>query len=122
MVYKVQKEFLLAVIGDEDTVVGFLLGGIGDESIGREANYFIVQNTTTSLEIEKAFKSFAERDDIAIILINQNVANTIRGVIDNYKKSIPTVLEIPSKETPYDISKDSFLNRARQYFHIEEFM
>jgi len=37
----------------------------------------------------------------------------IRGTVDSHNKSIPAILEIPSKEHPYDASKDSILRRAR---------
>lgn len=37
----------------------------------------------------------------------------IRGAVDAHDKSIPAILEIPSKEHPYDATKDSILRRAR---------
>lgn len=91
-------------------------------------------HTDTSIsEVEDCFKRFLKRDDIDIILINQNVSSTewidlvffspfpkiiqvaemIRHVIDNHNEPIPAVLEIPSKDHPYDASKDSILRRAK---------
>uniref|UniRef100_A0A7E4V5F7 V-type proton ATPase subunit F n=1 Tax=Panagrellus redivivus TaxID=6233 RepID=A0A7E4V5F7_PANRE len=115
------KGKVLSVIGDEDTVVGFLLGGIGQLNKARKPNYLIVDKNTTVLEIEEAFKEFVARDDIAIILINQHVAEMIRFTVDQHTASIPAVLEIPSKEMPYDPSKDSILNRARGMFNPDDF-
>lgn len=37
----------------------------------------------------------------------------IRHVIDGHSQPIPAVLEIPSKDHPYDASKDSILRRAK---------
>ena len=37
----------------------------------------------------------------------------IRHVIDSHTQPIPSVLEIPSKDHPYDASKDSILRRAK---------
>jgi V-type H+-transporting ATPase subunit F len=37
----------------------------------------------------------------------------IRHVIDNHNEPSPAVLEIPSKDHPYDASKDSILRRAK---------
>ena len=37
----------------------------------------------------------------------------IRHALDLYMEPIPAVLEIPSKDHPYDASKDSILRRAR---------
>ncbi|CAI4232241.1 unnamed protein product [Auanema sp. JU1783] len=115
------KGKIMAVIGDEDTVVGFLLGGIGELNKARKPNYLIVDKNTVVQEIEDAFKSLCSRDDIAIILINQHIAEMIRYAVDQHTASIPAVLEIPSKEAPYDPSKDSILNRARGLFNPEDF-
>lgn len=75
-----QKGKLLAVIGDEDTVVGFMLGGIGQLNKARKPNFFVVEKNTSISEIEEAFNTFTTRDDIAIILINQHVAEMIRYI------------------------------------------
>ena len=64
-------------------------------------------------ELEDCFKSFVNRDDIAIVLINQHVAEMIRHILDSYTQAVPAVLEIPSKEHPYEASKDSILRRAK---------
>lgn len=37
----------------------------------------------------------------------------IRYVIDTHTTPVPAVLEIPSKDHPYDPSKDSILRRAK---------
>lgn len=37
----------------------------------------------------------------------------IRHVIDSHTQPVPAVLEIPSKDHPYDASKDSILRRAK---------
>eukprot|EP00051_Salpingoeca_urceolata_P026816 m.478859 g.478859 ORF g.478859 m.478859 type:complete len:122 (-) comp21243_c0_seq1:143-508(-) len=116
-----KKGALLAIIGDEDTCTGFLLGGIGDINNKRERNYLVVGKDTGVAEIEDAFRSFVNRDDIAIILINQSIADDIRPLLDSHTKAIPSVLEIPSKEQPYDPTKDSILRRAQGMFSAEDF-
>ncbi|EFX72994.1 V-type proton ATPase subunit F [Daphnia magna] len=114
------KGRLIAVIGDEDTCVGFLLGGIGEMNKNRQPNFMVVDKNTSISEVEDCFKRFLKRDDIDIILINQNVAEMIRHVIDNHNEPIPAVLEIPSKDHPYDASKDSILRRAKGMFSAED--
>lgn len=42
----------------------------------------------------------------------------IRGTVESHKKSVPAILEIPSKEHPYDADKDSILRRARVSLEI----
>ncbi|XP_059174203.1 V-type proton ATPase subunit F-like [Physella acuta] len=112
---------LIAVIGDEDTCIGFVLGGVGEMNKNRNANFMVVDKNTSIGEIEETFRSYLKRDDIGIILINQNVAEMIRHVIDSHDLPIPSVLEIPSKDSPYDPSKDSILRRAKGMFAAEDF-
>jgi len=114
------KGKLIAVIGDEDTCVGFLLGGIGEINKNRHPNFMVVDKNTPISDIEDCFKRFLGRDDIDIILINQNVAELIRHSIDAHTQPIPAVLEIPSKDAPYDASKDSILRRAKGMFNPED--
>ncbi|KAH0532230.1 hypothetical protein TsFJ059_000952 [Trichoderma semiorbis] len=108
----------LAVIGDEDSVTGLLLAGIGHITAGADAqkNFLVVDSKTETAAIESAFESFTERKDIGIVLINQHVADRIRHRVDTYTAAFPTVLEIPSKDHPYDPEKDSVLRRVRRLF------
>ncbi|KAI9658500.1 MAG: H(+)-transporting V1 sector ATPase subunit F [Alyxoria varia] len=109
----------LAVIGDEDSVTGLLLAGIGHVTDPPDAqkNFLIVDAKTQDTEIEEAFESFTKnRKDIAILLINQHIAERIRHRVDTYTEAFPAVLEIPSKEHPYDPEKDSVLRRVRRLF------
>ncbi|KFD52968.1 hypothetical protein M514_06084 [Trichuris suis] len=115
------KGKLIAVIGDEDTCVGFLLGGIGELNRSRQPNFLVVDKNVSVQDIENAFKSFVNRDDIAVILMNQHIADVIRYAIDDHVKSIPAVLEIPSKDHPYDPAKDSILRRAKGMFNTDDF-
>lgn len=65
-------------------------------------------------------RQFLNRDDIGIILINQYIAEMVRHALDAHQRSIPAVLEIPSKEHPYDATKDSILRRAKGMFTAED--
>lgn len=78
----------------------------------KKKNNFSLADTPIG-EIEDCFKRFVKRDDIDIILINQSYAELIRHVIDAHTSPLPAVLEIPSKDHPYDASKDSILRRAK---------
>ncbi|WVZ22098.1 hypothetical protein V8G54_000642 [Vigna mungo] len=110
---------LIAMIADEDTVVGFLLAGVGNVDIRRKTNYLIVDAKTTVKQIEDAFKEFTTREDIAIVMISQYVANMIRFLVDSYNKPVPAILEIPSKDHPYDPAHDSVLSRVKYLFNTE---
>ncbi|OJJ82353.1 H(+)-transporting V1 sector ATPase subunit F [Aspergillus glaucus CBS 516.65] len=114
-----QGRQFLAVIGDEDSVTGLLLAGIGHVTDGPEAqrNFLVVDSKTETSTIEKAFNDFTkERQDIAIVLVNQHIAERIRASVDSFAEPFPAVLEIPSKDHPYDPDKDSVLKRVRRLF------
>ena len=44
------------------------------------------------------------------------IAEKIRPLVDRYQNAFPALLEIPSKDHPYDPSKDSVLKRVRKLF------
>ncbi|CAI2163232.1 10069_t:CDS:2 [Funneliformis geosporum] len=92
----------IAIIGDEDSVTGLLLAGIGHVN-GPKKNFLVVDNKTPISKIEDTFVEFTNRKDIAIVLINQHVADDIRQLVDDHDQAFPTVLEIPSKDHPYGI-------------------
>ncbi|KAJ4333711.1 H(+)-transporting V1 sector ATPase subunit F [Didymella glomerata] len=109
----------LAVIGDEDTVTGMLLAGVGHVTQPPDAqkNFLVVDNKTETSTIEAAFDRFTQqRKDIAIVLINQHIAEKIRPRVEAYTAAFPSLLEIPSKDHPYDPEKDTVLKRVRRLF------
>ncbi|KJR83434.1 V-type H+-transporting ATPase subunit F [Sporothrix schenckii 1099-18] len=122
----------LAVIGDEVRLTEEkrekgLDGTMGDEADSRlqhvtpgpdaQKNFLVVDSKTDNTAIEAAFDRFtADRKDIGIVLINQHIADRIRYRVDTYTAAFPTVLEIPSKDHPYDPEKDSVLRRVRRLF------
>jgi V-type H+-transporting ATPase subunit F len=44
------------------------------------------------------------------------IAERIRHSVDTFADAFPAVLEIPSKDHPYDPEKDSVLKRVRRLF------
>ncbi|KJA26047.1 hypothetical protein HYPSUDRAFT_52772 [Hypholoma sublateritium FD-334 SS-4] len=107
---------LIAVIGDEDSITGLLLAGIGHVTDHGKKNFLVVDAKTQIQTIEATFQEFTERKDIAILLINQHIAEKIRPTVDKYQQAFPALLEIPSKDHPYDPSKDSILKRVQKLF------
>jgi len=112
----IKNRNLLAVIGDEDSITGLLLAGIGHINENQKKNFLVVDAKTQVSTIEAAFQEFTERKDIAILLINQHIAEKIRPTVDRYQQAFPALLEIPSKDHPYDPSKDSVLKRVQKLF------
>eukprot|EP01070_Trichotokara_eunicae_P002119 Trichotokara_eunicae@DN2415_c0_g1_i1.p1 len=110
------QEFKISIIGDEDTVAGFLMTGIGMRDGQGKQNFLVVDTKTRRNEIEEAFKNFTTRKDIAILIIQQNIADEIRHLVDTFAEKVPAILEIPSKDKEYDPAKDSILQRVKVFF------
>ncbi len=109
-IIKNSNDLLMGIIGDEETVTGFLLAGIGERSESSK-NFFIITKEE-KYQIEEMFASLLNRPDIGIILICQHIADQIRESIEKHTEIVPTILEIPSKNVPYQIEKDSLMQRA----------
>eukprot|EP00999_Lentomonas_sp_LEN2_P001501 NODE_2553_length_546_cov_58.167064_g2503_i0.p1 GENE.NODE_2553_length_546_cov_58.167064_g2503_i0~~NODE_2553_length_546_cov_58.167064_g2503_i0.p1 ORF type:complete len:122 (+),score=24.87 NODE_2553_length_546_cov_58.167064_g2503_i0:79-444(+) len=108
------EQRLIAIIADEDTVTGFLLAGIGNLDRQGKQNFLIVGDKTELGEIEAAFKDFTSRSDVGILLVTSQVAEDIRYLMNDYKKTIPTVLEIYSDNESK--ARDPVLVRINQMF------
>lgn len=54
-----------------------------------------------------------------ILSFSLQVANMIRFLVDSYNKPVPAILEIPSKDHPYDPAHDSVLSRVKYLFNTE---
>ncbi|KAG1773046.1 ATPase, V1 complex, subunit F [Suillus occidentalis] len=109
---------LIAVIGDEDSITGLLLAGIGHINEHQRKNFLVVDSIQKHKyqQSKQRFRNSLQRKDTAIVLINQHIAEKIRPTVDRYQEAFPTLLEIPSKDHPYDPSKDSVLKRVQKLF------
>ena len=114
--YPTNKNMLIAVCADDLTVTGFLLTGMGERDKKGNQNFLIASKETTDDELRAVFQGWVENNDIAIIMIAQNQAERVRDLIvahqNDEKKLLPTIMEIPSKEQPYDPTIDPVLLKA----------
>lgn len=110
---------LIACIGDEETVTGMLLAGIGDKTRGT-TNFTVVDSKTTPGMLEEYFHTYTKRADVAVLLINQYIATMIRDTIESFEGKSPAILEIPSKEYPYDPSQDAIHRRTKLLLGIRD--
>jgi V-type H+-transporting ATPase subunit F len=107
---KNNNDLLIGIIGDEETVTGFLLAGIGERNESSKNFYIITKEE--KYQIEEIFASLINRSDMGIILICQHIADQIRDSIEKHNEIVPTILEIPSKNFPYQPEKDSIMQKA----------
>ncbi|CAG9570460.1 putative vacuolar ATP synthase subunit [Leishmania major strain Friedlin] len=130
--YRNGEQRIVGIIGDEDTVTGFLLAGVGDNRVmlnqrenpeeGQQSklppNYYVVTPSMPLSEIEEAFTTMCRRKDIGIIIICQHIANDIRHLLEEHNSVIPCILEIPSKGQKYDAEKDFVLEKITRALGI----
>jgi V/A-type H+-transporting ATPase subunit F len=76
-----------AVIGDEDTVLGFGIVGVPGRMASNEE------------EARRAFNELLEDREVSIIIITERVADRIRPLVDRYMltQSFPLIVEIPDR-------------------------
>ena len=76
-----------AIIGDEDTIIGFGILGVP----GKIA--------TNAEQANRAFQAVLEDKDTGIIIITERVADMIRPIVNRYLFTIgfPLVVEIPDR-------------------------
>merc|ERR1719329_253823 len=106
----------IGMIGDEETVTGMVLAGVGDVKPDGQKNFMVVNAGERPENISKFFHQLTARTDIAMILITQRIAEEIAGTLEEFADAstvIPTVLQIPSKECPYDPYKDPIMARVK---------
>ena len=74
---------------------------------------------TSQEEIEDAFRRFSSSNDVGVLLVSQFIAERIRWLIEGHSRLIPTILEIPTKDNPYDPEKDSVMTRINRILSAE---
>ncbi len=76
-----------AIIGDEDTVLGFGVVGV----LGKVA--------TNEEETRRAFQELRADEEVSIIIITERLADKIRPIVDRYlfTQSFPLIVEIPDR-------------------------
>ena len=90
----------IAIIGDIDTVVGFRLAGVLKS-----------QTPNGASETRKALLDFANDSAVSIIIITEQLAETIRDNIEEIsQRPYPVIVEIPDK-SGHLLEKESPLRR-----------
>jgi ATP synthase F subunit len=102
---------LIAVIGEESLVSGFLLAGIG--LAGPLSNFFVVDAATSKTETQLVFEEFLERTDLSVVLVSQFLLDgDLQGLAMQHRGAKPIVVGVPATGCRYDPKKDLFLRQA----------
>lgn len=77
-------------IGDEDTVRGFRLAGVGGQVV------------LTDQDAQEALRGVAERADVGVVIITDVIAAGIRQEVDAFRleREQPLLVEIPGPHGP----------------------
>ncbi len=87
-----EAEKSIAVIGDEDTVIGFGLAGI--------KNAVTVTNDSDKVEVISSLKGLIKTPGLGFIIITEKIAENIRPELERLKAEkalYPIFIEIPDK-------------------------
>ncbi len=78
------------VIGDENTVLGFSIAGVGGQ---------VVQSKE---QAQRAFEEALKDESIGIIIVTERTADLIRSIVNRYTfvERFPLLVEIPDREGP----------------------
>jgi V-type H+-transporting ATPase subunit F len=68
--------------------------------------------------VETTFKRFLKDPTIAVILLTQEVSEEfVKELVQSHEGISPVILEIPSKEMPYEAKKDIVMQRAHRLLY-----
>ena len=71
--------------------------------------------------VEAAFARFLRDANVSVVLVTQEVSDRfLRETISQREEIYPVILEIPSKEKPYDPVKDVVMQRAHRLLYGSE--
>lgn len=91
----------ICVIGDRETISGFLLCGLGSFK-EKENNFFFTDGVKDDL-IKEAFNNFMNRKETLIIFITQEVSKKIKRATVTKQDPVPSVVVIPGNEDDFKI-------------------
>ncbi len=98
----------IAIIADQDTVTGFMLGGIKEG--------YPVDN------MEKASKTLEEliKKDYSIIITTEKIGDALREKIDHLTESaLPMIIEIPDKTGSIERETDPLRELIKRVIGVE---
>lgn len=99
----------IAVMADQDTVTGFMLGGV-------KKGYPV----ETMEEAESTLKKLMETD-FAIIIITEKIGDKLRTTIDKLTRgqTLPMIIEIPDKSGPIERESEPLNELIKRVIGVE---
>ncbi|MHA1754550.1 MAG: V-type ATP synthase subunit F [Candidatus Odinarchaeia archaeon] len=99
----------IAVIGDEDTVLGLKLAGVNQG--------YIIEDP---LEAEKKISELKYQRKVGLIIITEQLAAKIKQLIKNIiKEGFPIIIEIPDKKGPLREEEDPIRELIRKAVGVD---
>ncbi len=99
----------IAIMADQDTVTGFMLGGIKD-------GYPVRNLGEADQTLEKLMKT-----DVSIIIITEKIGDELRTKIDKLtrEKTLPMIIEIPDKSGPIERESEPLRELIKRVIGVE---
>lgn len=102
----------MVVIGDENAVAGFRLAGVSEGKIVK-----------TPDEAEKVLKELARDEEVAVLIITEEVASMASSIVQElYLKPKPVIVSIPSHREVKTKREDPIRGLLRRAIGVEVFV
>jgi V/A-type H+-transporting ATPase subunit F len=99
----------IAVLADQDTVTGFMLGGIKE-------GYTVKDPEEAGETLEKLIK-----EDFSIIITTENIGDQFRATINKLtsERALPMIIEIPDKKGSIERESDPLRELIKRVIGVE---
>ena len=99
----------IAVMADQDTVTGFMLGGI-------KKGY----TTNNKEEAERKLEELVKKD-FSIIITTEKIGTEIRSTINKItgERTLPMIIEVPDKEGSMERESDTLRELIKRVIGVE---
>lgn len=83
----------IGLIGSEKTVQGFEIAGMSR----KEGTMYSFERDCNVETLKEAFYSLTKRSDVGLVFIAEDLSELLKNEINEYKKTLPTILRIPAR-------------------------
>jgi len=99
----------IAIMADQDTVTGFMLGGIKE-------GYTINNKEEAEQKLQELVKK-----DFSIIITTEKIGTEIRSTIDKVtgERALPMIIEVPDKEGSIERESDPLRELIKRVIGVE---
>ncbi|ELA42321.1 uncharacterized protein VICG_00721 [Vittaforma corneae ATCC 50505] len=83
----------IALIGSEKAAQGFEIAGLNK----KDGTVYTFEHDCDIERLKEAFYTLINKNDVGLIFIAENLSELLKNEINEYKKTLPAILKIPSR-------------------------